>query len=110
MVLLHTYFRYSAINVPQGLLMSTIRRVTLSLPHQLVRDLNYVHRRIGVSRSVFVASLLSEAVHDLRLLLESVPDDPSVDDLVRFRGDSARLAESRVQALLSMSEGASRES
>jgi hypothetical protein len=58
-----------------------------------------VHRRIGVSRSVFVGSLLAEAVHDLRLLLEAVPDDPSPDDLIRFRGESARLALDRVQSL-----------
>ena len=77
--------------------MSTVKRVTLSLPVDLVDDLAYVHHRVGVSKSAFVSSLLGECVHDLRRLLEELPDQPSNDDLLRFRGASAALAEERVR-------------
>lgn len=84
--------------------MSTVRRVTFSLPIALADDLDYVHRRVGVSKSAFVSHLLGEAVRDLRKLLESLPPDPSVEDLVRFRGASAELTERRVANFLSQLE------
>ena len=85
--------------------MSGVKRVTLSLPTELADDLSYVHRRVGVSKSAFVSSLLSEGVHDLRKLLESLPDDPTPCDLVRFRGESVALAESRIQHFQDQLEG-----
>ena len=77
--------------------MSTVKRITLSLPVDLADDLTYVHRRVGVSKSAFVASLLAEGVHDLRALLEQLPDEPTPEDILRFRGASAELAEDRIQ-------------
>ena len=82
--------------------MSTIKRISISVPVQLADDLNYVHRRIGVSKSALVSTLLAEGIGDVRQLLESLPDEPTPDDLVRFRGESARLAESRVHRLRDM--------
>lgn len=82
--------------------MSTVRRITLSIPVDLADDLSYVHQRIGVSKSAFVSSLLAEGVGDLRALLESLPDNPSPDDIVRFRGESAALVDSRVASCRSL--------
>lgn len=76
--------------------MSTVKRISLSVPVDLARDLDYVHRRIGVSKSALVSLLLSEGLSDVRALLESIPDDPSPDDILRFRGASAELASARV--------------
>jgi hypothetical protein len=79
-----------------GWFMSTVKRITLSFPVELVRDLDYVHRRMGVSRSAFVASILAEGVRDLRVLLGSLPDQPTPDDVVRFRGKSIALVDQRI--------------
>ena len=77
--------------------MSSVRRITVSIPNQLALDIDYVHKRIGVSKSAFISSLLVEGVSDLRALLESLPDNPSPDDLVRFRGASAEMVSGRMK-------------
>jgi hypothetical protein len=74
----------------------TIKRVTLSFPPELASDLNYVHRRIGVSKSALVSVLLGDALRDIRQLLESLPDEPDDKDLKRFRGASAVLVRERI--------------
>tara|TARA_R100000664_G_C2740771_1_gene129303 strand:+ start:1236 stop:1493 length:258 start_codon:yes stop_codon:yes gene_type:complete len=76
--------------------MSTVKRITLSIPLDLAEDLDYLHKRVGVSKSAFVSSLLGEVCGDLRDLLESLPDEPSPDDIVRFRGASVELAQNRI--------------
>ena len=85
--------------------MSTIKRLSLSVPLDLAADLDYVHRRIGVSKSALVSELLSPGLRDVRLLLESLPDDPTPDDLVRLRGASADLVADRVDRYQSQIEG-----
>jgi len=84
--------------------MSTVKRMTLSVPVDLAKDIDYVHKRVGVSKSAFVSSLLAQGVHDLRELLESLPDEPSPDDIVRFRGASADLAKGRMEHFQSQLE------
>lgn len=76
--------------------MSTVKRITLSVPIELARDLDYVQRRMGVSRSAFVSSILADGVRDLRELLESLPEQPTPDDVVRFRGKSIALVDQRI--------------
>jgi len=84
--------------------MSTVKRITLSVPVELADDLNYVHRRMGVSKSAFVSSLLVQGVTDLRNLLETLPEHPTPEDVVRFRGASAELAEGRIENFRSQLE------
>lgn len=88
-----------------GCFMSTVKRVTFSLPVELALDLDYVHRRMGVSRSAFVASILAEGVRDLRQLLESLPEHPTPDDVVRFRGNSIALVDQRIDDARNQLEG-----
>ena len=77
-----------------------IKRVTLSLPDDLAKDLTYIHRRIGISKSALVASLLSDAVPDLRALLEQLPPEPDDKDLLRLRGASIDLITQRMNSVL----------
>ena len=84
--------------------MSNVKRVTLSLPSDLADNLTYLHRRIGVSKSAFVSSLLAQGVGDLRSLMEALPDNPSPEDVVRFRGASTELAEGRINHFRSQLE------
>jgi hypothetical protein len=85
--------------------MNSVTRITVSLPSDLAADLSYVHRRVGVSRSAFVAAFLEEGIRDLRALLESLPDSPTPDDVVRLRGDSVDLVNSRMQQFKQLMEG-----
>jgi hypothetical protein len=83
---------------------SHFRKVTLSIPPQLVDDLDYISGRVGISRSALITSLMSEPAHDLRGLVESVPENPTPEEVVRLRGKSRALVEERVSGLLRMSD------
>lgn len=72
------------------------RKITLSVPNQLVDDLDYISGRIKISRSALLAQLLEEPLCDLRVLVESVPKNPSPDDIIRAKGRSIALIEERV--------------
>lgn len=73
--------------------------VSLSLPPEVVSDLNYIHRRMGISKSALVSSLLKGGLPSLRQLLESLPPEPDDKDLKRFRGQSAAAILSEIQKL-----------
>lgn len=79
--------------------MSTVRRISLSVPIRLAEDLDYVHKRIGVSKSALVSEMLGGGLSDIRGLLEDLPDSPTPDDVVRFRGASVEKAHARVSSL-----------
>jgi len=73
--------------------------VSLSLPPEVVSDLNYIHRRMGISKSALVTSLLQGGLPSLRQLLESLPPEPDDKDMKRFRGASAELILSEINRL-----------
>lgn len=69
--------------------MSGLKRVSISMPEDLASDLDYISRRLGVSRSGFVSQMLLAAdLRSLRALLENIPEEPTEADAKRFRGDS----------------------
>ena len=74
-------------------------RVSFTVPEGLDDDLRYLSRRTGVTRSALLVSLLSEPLHDLRGLVEAVPDNPTPEQVVRARGASLELVEERVGSL-----------
>lgn len=80
--------------------MTNIKRLSLSVPPEVASDLNFVHRRLNISKSALVTTLLQDGLRDFRMLLESLPPDPSTDDMIRFRGASAEVIETRVSSLL----------
>lgn len=79
--------------------MAKMRKVSLALSPEHVDDVDYVAGRLGVSRSALINSLLGEALPTIRQLFELVPLSPTPNDMVRFRGDSAKLVEERIGQL-----------
>lgn len=71
-------------------------RVSMTLPPSLVADLDFVSARVKVPRSALMADLLVQPIHDLRELVESIPPNPSMDDLERARGRTAGLIDARL--------------
>lgn len=86
--------------------MASSKRVTISLPTQIAGDLDYISARLGISRSAFLAQLLTEAnLSDLRALVSTLPESPSEGDTRRFRGESRRFVKTRMHQLQSMQGG-----
>lgn len=79
--------------------MAQLRKVSLALDPALVSDLDYVSGRLGISRSALVGQLLGEAVSPMREIFEQIPLSPTPADVVRFRGESAKVVEARLAEL-----------
>lgn len=86
--------------------MSTqnFRKITLSVPPDLVEGLDYISGRVGVTRSALVTSLMSEPIRDLWDLVSQVPENPSPEDVVRLRGKSQEVVSQRVESLRRLSD------
>jgi hypothetical protein len=86
--------------------MSGMKRVSLSLPESLVDDLDYISHRLGVSRSGFIASMLQQAdMRSLRALVSHIPEQPTDDDVKRFRGSSQAYFDEQLQRLQQLQGG-----
>lgn len=75
------------------------KRLSLSVPPEVASDLNFVHRRLNISKSALVTTLLQDGLRDFRMLLESLPPEPDDQDMIRFRGASANVISSRIAAI-----------
>jgi hypothetical protein len=76
--------------------MSKNNRMTFTLNRQMCEDLSYLSGRLRVSRSAIVVQLFSDALHDFAELVAQVPESPTNTDIVRMRGDSARVISERL--------------
>tara|TARA_R100000655_G_C2980028_1_gene191651 strand:- start:479 stop:760 length:282 start_codon:yes stop_codon:yes gene_type:complete len=86
--------------------MASLKRVSLSIPGGLADNLDYISKRLGVSRSAFVTQLLLEAQLDsLASLLSSIPEQPSEADIKRFRGDSKVYVREQLERLQKLQGG-----
>tara|TARA_R100001126_G_scaffold9124_1_gene4669 strand:+ start:248 stop:517 length:270 start_codon:yes stop_codon:yes gene_type:complete len=78
-------------------------RVTVSLPDELVSDIDFVAHRFEVSRSGLLAALLSHTMPTIMEIVTLMPD-PSGEvteaDVKRFRGASADVISKQIAALL----------
>lgn len=83
--------------------MANMQRASFTLPPEVVSNLTYVSRRMGVTKSSIVSEVLSEALGPLSTLLRSIPEDATSDDaaaaLMRFRGASGDVIRGRLDAL-----------
>lgn len=78
-------------------------RVTVSLPDDLVSDLDFIADRFGVSRSGVLAGFLSQIVPPAREIAGLMPPDGSAlteSDVKRFRGASADVISKQIAKLL----------
>lgn len=86
--------------------MSGITRVSVSLPSDLVSDLDYIAGRLGVSRSGLLAQMLVSAdLGRLRSLLSAIPDEPSGTDAKRFRGESRSYIADQLRRVIDLQGG-----
>lgn len=81
-----------------------LSKISVTVPPELVADMDYVASRLGVSRSALIAGILPEALHSMRSMLEQVPLNPSPDDVLRFRGESAELVRQKIDSLKDMGD------
>lgn len=82
--------------------MAKSRRVTVSLPPDIVDKLDYVSRRLRSTRSGLLSVILRDSIDPLVEIASALPDpglDPTQDDVRRFRGESARVISELVDEL-----------
>lgn len=78
------------------------RKIAVSIPDKIVTDLDYISGRMKITRSALLSYLLEQPSHDLRGLLEGLPENPSQEDILRSRGASAALINQRMVNLEAM--------
>lgn len=79
--------------------MSSTKRCSVSLPTELVEQLDFVAGRMKVSRSALLSALLSEAMPGLVHIISVLPEDPSMvteADARRFRGATADVLSKQI--------------
>lgn len=79
--------------------MATCKKITVSLPADLVETVDLIASHLGMTRSAFIALTLSEPVEALGELIRQVQPlsgAPDQAELLRFRGKSAELAQARL--------------
>ena len=74
-------------------------RMSFTLPPSVRDDLDYLSRRLGVTKSSLLSGILAGPLSDLRSLAESIPDNPTEDEVLRARGRSNELIVQRLQSL-----------
>lgn len=82
-----------------------MRKISVSLPDNLVTNLDYLAARTGTSRSAIISEFLSDALEQTRKLFELVPPNPTPADIVRMRGQSEQVIRDRLSSLQGLSDG-----
>jgi len=82
-----------------------MRKLSVSVPSMVVEDMDYITGRMKISRSALISNLINSPVHDMRVLLESIPDNPSPEDIIRSRGASADLVKKRLTEINQLVDG-----
>lgn len=80
------------------------RKITLSLPADMVENLDYVSKRINVSRSALLSQITEEPIKTLRALVSSVPENPTEEDIIRAKGRSISIIGDRIDQIKGMND------
>lgn len=81
----------------------TCRKITISIPEDMVLDLDYISKRIKVSRSALLTQITQDPLHTLRELVSSVPENPTTEDIIRAKGRSIEIIGDRIDQVKGMS-------
>lgn len=81
-----------------------LSKISITIPPELLADLDYVSGRLGVSRSALIARVLPNALGVMRTMLEQVPLNPTPEDALRFRGESAEIVRKKIDSIREISD------
>lgn len=80
-------------------------RCTYSLPVEMAHNISRIAKRMGISQSALLATVMQEPIAQLASLVDEIPPQPTGEDVKRLRGKSIDLIKSRVdEALRDLSE------
>ena len=80
------------------------RKIAVSLPEELVLSLDYVAKRMNITRSALLSEISSEPAHDLKSLFDGLPENPTKEDILRSRGQSIELINQRMASARRMKD------
>lgn len=83
--------------------MTDFKRCSVSLPAALVDNLDYVSKRLRMSRSALLSAILTEGLPHLVHVVSTLPSDLSTAtdaDARRFRGAAADLLSKQVAEII----------
>lgn len=83
--------------------MTDFKRCSVSLPVTLVDNLDYVAKRLRMSRSALLSAILTEGLPHLVHVVSTLPADLSTvtdADARRFRGAAADLLSEQVASIM----------
>lgn len=83
----------------------TTKRVSLTIPIDVLSEIDYCSGRLGITRSAFISELMRQSLSPITPLLRNLPDSPDDVAIKRFRGDSVSLIRSMVGDALPSIEG-----
>lgn len=81
------------------------KRVTFYIDESLNEDISVISSRMGISKSILISKLLEIPLKDLRGLLAHLPESPSRDNILKFRGDSKNLINHRLSEMNKILDG-----
>lgn len=81
------------------------KRASFTLPPQVVDDLAYLSRRMGITRSALLAQIAGEPIHSLREIVEALPENPSEEEVRRFYGQSMGVIQARIEQVQRLAGG-----
>lgn len=86
--------------------MTATKRVSVSLPADIAGHLDFISKRLGISRSALVAQLLIAAdLGSVHTLLSTLPESATDTDVRRFRGDSKEYVREQLERLSDLQGG-----
>lgn len=68
----------------------------MALDESVTVELDYLSKRLGVSKSALVNEILKESLPTMSEVFRLIPDAPTPEDVVRFRGESAKIVQQRL--------------
>lgn len=75
-------------------------RCTFSLPTEMAQNISRIAKRMGISQSALLATLMEEPIANLAELVDDIPPKPTGADVKRLRGKSVDLIKRTVDDAL----------